>query len=128
MREIKFRAWDKEDKKMKEVSTLDFADWWVATGYQDGERNSFKNEETDRHILMQYTRLKDENGVEIYEGDILKFGYKNGYIDYSTKQARYNIYFKESAGLIQMNIDYNKMKGAEIIGNIYMKMLICWRL
>ena len=60
MREIKFRAWDKIEKKMKRVFALDFGEWWVATDYYggdkgvcDGERNSFKNEETDRHIIEQ---------------------------------------------------------------------------
>jgi len=51
MREIKFRAWDKILQKMYYPADLDYA---------------------ETAILMQYTGLKDKNGKEIYEGDIVK--------------------------------------------------------
>lgn len=65
MREIKFRAWDKEYKSMHEASYIDWHENEV--GYDKG--NYYTN--LDSCILMQYTGLRDKNGVEIYEGDII---------------------------------------------------------
>jgi len=64
MREIKFRAWSKEFG-MSPATTL-------ANMLQVVARKDSHDYPDELMTLMQYTGLKDKNGVEIYEGDIVQ--------------------------------------------------------
>lgn len=65
-REIKFRCWDKEVGSMKTSSK-----WGV---HFDGGIIPFGKDHyyKDNYVVMQYTGLKDKNGKEVFEGDIVK--------------------------------------------------------
>jgi hypothetical protein len=62
MRELKFRFWNTTDKR------------WIDSCYVNkyGVHDTWKNQYYPDVIAQQYTGLKDAQGTEIYEGDILK--------------------------------------------------------
>ena len=67
MRKINFRAWDKFEKRMVKVSSIYFPKKKNKSFYV----NNLQNDDSEHFYLMQCTGLKDEKGVEIFEGDIV---------------------------------------------------------
>lgn len=124
MREIKFRAWEKNMKEMINVDSIDF------------ERKIINKEFVWRMlsevVLTQFTELKDKNGVEIYEGDIVDFTffdhYDNGANYKGVVKYRSGIYeiwknndseFFESDGPFILNFAWLQTEEFEVIGNIH---------
>lgn len=111
---IKFRAWDKEDKRMKEVFNLDFHRYTAIVGFRLSEPKSFLSD--DPLIIMQSTGLKDRNGVEIFEGDVVKtkYGERGRHIGV----VKYDGAKFYSNGVKQYLSWYEDLNGVfEIIGN-----------
>ncbi len=124
MREIKFRAWDSNLKKMrytyddKQTFAIDFSG--NPFSYSHGNA-PFTHWAWDDLSLMQYTGLKDKNGKEIYEGDILRLrNASNWEVQYVPEKCRYMIVHPENNpkgfALTNSNI---KADNPEVIGNVY---------
>ena len=115
MREIKFRIWDKDRKVMANVSNIDFLTGQVQMN-GDGNMHS-ERVSGDKVILLQYTGLKDKNGVEIYEGDIVEC-FNDGLSEVLFRKGSFGMFTYTSKGVDFYT--FNEVYGfCEIIGNIY---------
>jgi len=119
MREIKFRAWDDEHRVMVlkifngvYETNLD-SDGTLVIGAYDSKEDWYELK------VLQFTGLKDKNGKEIYEGDILEIGGDKvrKEIYWNNKFAWWDIKrYEHSLGLL---LQTRKFVDVEVIGNIY---------
>lgn len=126
-REIKFRAWNKKLKIMCYDNEDDSADYW--DGYNSSNiemiNHLLKYNKDGIYIYMQCAGIKDKNGVEIYEGDILKNIATDFKYEVIFRDSKYNLIcrYEDIPELEEEMSMYNFLNRIpmmfEVIGNIY---------
>lgn len=136
MRELKFRAWDKKDKKYLLPEDQEFVilptrpSFGVTIPFQS---EFYPNENPDidcidwadadlimgRYELEQYTGLTDKNGKEIYEGDILETCCGKAKVYFDDELFMYRLEMKHGNTMPLVSKKSNRHLEYEVIGNVH---------
>lgn len=124
MREIKFRAWDKDNDQMiyDFGLTPEYIPYQIPQGDESDDPANYSY--YDDAELMQYTGLKDKNGTDVYEGDILGFDkWKGEYYAIAPvvyERGCFEVYIKRIAESHNLQLGtLSLLAESEVIGNIY---------
>jgi uncharacterized phage protein (TIGR01671 family) len=126
-RELKFRCWDKINKKFVSPSHIAINGNGILLITDSGMYEKLQNKNycnvDQEYVVQQYTGLYDNNKKPIYESDRVRFGYSEshdffGEVIYLEDRASFGVRYKNTFETLE-DVPMDHMKYFEVIGNIF---------
>ena len=112
----KFRAWDKVVKEMAQVNALVLDEQVVKVTYKNG---NVAKDDMKEYELMQSTGIKDKNGKEIFEGDIVLVLDSPYTVFYDNERGSYRLKPHDDRWNVDYMSNFAHSGNFEVVGNIY---------
>ncbi len=126
-REIKFKAWDKENKVMsKSFSLLEWIKMIGSSRFHIGRATGLLDDKTqtpelyeEKRLFLQFTGLKDKAGNEIFEGDVANSIYGKGEVYWNSGTGKFDFEFDTDSDCLWQMCSGSNKDSFEVIGNVY---------
>jgi uncharacterized phage protein (TIGR01671 family) len=125
MNQIKFRAWNKTHNYMQDFNShksgilYSWGSFAVSSGYDSLDEPTFEDDTSEEWVIMQFTGLQDNNGVDFYIGNIGEFSNGDRFIVSMQDWLEVSIDWIGEPECEDQARDLYRISNATIIGNIH---------